>query len=296
MKRFFNHEVKIALTAIVAVCVLFYGIKFLKGLPLFDKTNSYYITFDNISGMSVSSPVFADGYKVGVVSAIDYDYQQTRDIVVKVDISKDLRIPFGTTASLSSDMLGSTKVNLLLANNPTRRHEEGDTLAGGIDGGALGQVAGMVPAIQDMLPKLDSILVSINMLLADPAMTSTLHNVEHLTASLDRSAGQLNTLMTGLNREVPGMLTKANGVLDNTNTLTSNLSQLDVAATMARVNETLDNVRKVTDKINRSEGSLGLLINDKSMYQNLNSTMSHADSLLIDLKANPKRYVRLSLF
>lgn len=296
MKRFFNHEVKIALTAIVAVCVLFYGIKFLKGLPLFDKTNSYYITFDNISGMSVSSPVFADGYKVGVVSAIDYDYQQTRDIVVRVDISKDLRIPFGTTASLSSDMLGNTKVNLLLANNPSRRCEEGDTLAGGIDGGALGQVAGMVPAIQDMLPKLDSILVSINMLLADPAMTSTLHNVEHLTASLDRSAGQLNTLMTGLNREVPGMLTKANGVLDNTNTLTSNLSQLDVAATMARVNETLDNVRKVTDKINRSEGSLGLLINDKSMYQNLNSTMSHADSLLIDLKANPKRYVRLSLF
>ncbi len=136
----------------------------------------------------------------------------------------------------------------------------------------------------------------MNALLADPALAASLHNVETITSNLTVSTRELNTLMAGLNKQVPGMMKKANGVLDNTNRLTSNLASLDVQGTLDRVNATLDGAQKFTEQLNSGKGSLGLLMNDTRLYENLNSTMSHADSLVIDLKAHPKRYVHFSIF
>lgn len=147
-----------------------------------------------------------------------------------------------------------------------------------------------------MLPKLDSILTSVNALLADPALAASLHNVETITSNLTVSTRELNTLMAGLNKQVPGMVRKANGVLDNTNRLTANLASLDVQGTLNKVNQTLESAHQFTEKLNSNQGSLGLLMNDTKLYDNLTSTMSHADSLVIDLKAHPKRYVHFSVF
>ena len=134
------------------------------------------------------------------------------------------------------------------------------------------------------------------MLLADPALANSLHNVETVTGNLTVTTTQLNTLLTNLNHDVPGMMKKAGNVLDNTTTLTANLSKVDVAGTMAKVDATLQNVEEFTAQLNDREGSLGLLMHDPALYNNMNSTLRSADSLLIDLKAHPKRYVHFSLF
>ena len=289
-------EIKIALVAIVGILIMYFGINFLKGMNLFSTNNAYYMTFDDIQGLGASTPIYADGYKVGIVDGLEYDYKENGPIKVKVDIIKDLRIPQGSKAEIVKDLMGNLQVNLLLANNPRERVEPGGIIPGAVNGGMMDKAANLVPVVEKMLPKLDSILTSGNALLADPALAASLHNVETITSNLTVSTRELNTLMAGLNKQVPGMIGKANGVLDNTNRLTANLASLDVQGTLNKVNQTLESAHQFTEKLNSNQGSLGLLMNDTKLYDNLTSTMSHADSLVIDLKAHPKRYVHFSVF
>ena len=294
--KVFTKEVKIALVAIAGVVILFFGMNFLKGLNIFSSTDDYYIEFKDISGLSSSSPIYADGFKVGTVKDVIYDYSGQHPTRVLVGLDKQMRIPAGSTAEIESDMMGNVKVNLLLANNPRERVMPGETIMGEVNGGALGKAAEMIPTIEKMLPKLDSILCSVNMLLADPALSQSLHNVRDITQNLTTSSAELNTLMKSLNRNVPVMMAKANGVLDNTDRLTGNLVGLDLASTKQQVDQTIANVQELTAKLNSNQGSLGLLMNDPGLYNNLNSTVRSADSLMTDLKQHPKRYVHFSLF
>lgn len=294
--KYFTKEVKIAIVAIVGIIVLFLGMNFLKGLDLFSSDTRYYISFKDISGLSSSCPIYADGYKVGVVRSIDYNYGEQKDIIVEADINKDMRIPKGSSAEIVSDLMGNVKVNLLLATNMRERVNPGETIVGGINDGAMGQVKDLIPVVQNMLPKLDSILTSVNTLLADPALKNSLHNVETITTNLTVSSRELNQMLGTLNQRVPGLLAKADGVMDNAQTLTHNLAGVDVEGTMSKVNATLSNVQAFTEQLNNNQGSLGLLMRDPNLYYNLNSTVKSADSLLIDLKAHPKRYVHFSLF
>ena len=289
-------EVKIALVAIVGVIIMFFGMNFLKGLNLFSSTNDYYIEFKDISGLSSSSPIYADGFQVGTVKDVVYDYSGDHPIRVLVGLDKNLRIPVGSTAEIESDLMGNIKVNLLLANNPRERVMPGGSISGEVNAGAFGKAAQMIPAIEKMLPKLDSILASVNMLLADPALAQSLHNVQTITDNLTTSSAELNTLMKQLNRGVPTMMAKANGVLDNTNKITGNLAQLDLQTTKQQVDQTIANVQELTSKLNSNNGTLGLLMTDPALYNNLNSTMRSADSLLINFRQHPKRYVHFSLF
>ena len=294
--KYFTKEVKIALVAIAGVVVLFFGMNFLKGLNIFSSEDNYYVQFSDITGLSSSSPVYADGFKVGVVKDIIYDYSHTEGSKVLIGVDKQLRIPQGSSAEIVSDMLGNVKVNLLLANNPREKVAPGGLIKGMINDGAMGKLQDMVPAVEKMLPKLDSIMTSLNAILADPAISQSLHNVQAITDNLTTSTAQLNTLMAGLNKNVPGMMAKANNVLDNTETLTANLAAVDVASTMRQVDQTIANVQQLTAKLNSKEGTLGLLMNDTQLYDNLNSTMRNADSLVIDLRQHPKRYVHFSVF
>lgn len=294
--KFFNKEVKIALVAICGLVILFFGMNFLKGLNLFSSSNIYFISFKDISGLAASSPIYADGYKVGVVKNIIYDYNNTGGTVVEADIDNRLRIPKGSSAEIVSDMLGNVKVNLLLATNPRERVNPGETIQGGINDGALGQMKNMLPTVMQILPKVDSIVTSVNMLLANPAIAQSLQNVEAVTGNLTVTTRRLNNLLATLEGSVPGMMTRTDSILHNANTLAKNLNQIDVAGTVARVDETLANVEKFTEQLNNNQGTLGLLMRDPALYNNLNSTMRSADSLLIDLKAHPKRYVHFSLF
>lgn len=294
--KYFTKEVQIALVAVAGIAVLFFGLQFLKGLSIFSSSNNYYVVFDDVSGLSSSSPVYANGYKVGVVTDVTYNYATNKGVVATVSLDKQLNLAKTSRAEISTDMMGNTKVNIILGDAALGMAAPGDTISGGAEQGALGMAADMVPDIQKMLPKLDSILARINILLADKSLDASLHNVEDITANLTVTTAQLNMLMASLNQRMPTMMDKADGVLYNADKLTEKLAAIDYAATLAKVDATLNNVEEMTAKLNSKEGTLGLLMRDPSLYNNLNSTMRSADSLLIDLKAHPKRYVHFSIF
>jgi len=294
--KFFTKEVKIAIAGIIGVVVLFYGLQFLKGLSIFSNNDAYYVTFSDVTGVSASTPVYANGYKVGVVEEVDYDYAPQSKIVAVVGLDKQMRLPRGSHAEISSDLLGNIKINLVLGDDPLNMIAVGDTIPGATELGMMGKLGAMMPTIEAIMPKLDSIMTSLNALLADPALRNTLHNVEGMTGNLNATSKELQTLSASLNRQMPAMMNKANGVLDNTQQLTGNLAAVDVAGMTASINQTLDNVQELTNKLNSNEGTLGLLMHDASLYRNLTNTMADADSLLIDLKSHPKRYVHFSVF
>ena len=295
MKKF-SKEIQIALVALVGIIVLYFGLQFLKGMTLFSNDNRYFVKFQDVSGLSVASPIFANGYRVGVVETIEFNYENTGEIVASIGVDKNMQVPKGSRAEIATDLMGNVKVQLVLGNVADGVVAPGDTITGGQQVGAMGKAADMIPTIQQMLPKLDSILASVNTLLADPAIASSLHNVDQITANLSRTSQDLSQLTAQLNRQMPQMLKNADGVLANTNQITKNLNELDIAATMTSVNTTLKNVEQMTATLNSKEGTLGLLMRDPGLYNNLNSTMMHADSLMMDLKQHPKRYVHFSVF
>lgn len=296
MNKIFTKEVKIALVAIVALVLLFFGMNFLKGLTLFSSSATYNMSFKDLKGLSKSTAIYADGYKVGTVTSIDYDYEKTGNIMVQCDIDPQLRIPKGSQAEIETDLMGNIKVNLLLANNPKERIEQGGVIMGIDQVGMMAQFQEVLPTVMAIVPKLDSIVTSVNAILANPSIVRILQNAEDMTANLKVTTSELNSLAMQLNRSVPGLMQHANATMQNTETLTGNLAKVDVDATMKKIDNTLDNLEQMSKALNNREGTLGLLMYDKGVYNNLNSTMKHADSLMIDLKAHPKRYVHFSVF
>ena len=294
--KFLTKEVQIALVAILGLVILFFGMKFLKGLSMFSEGNSYVVTFNDVTGLSASSPVYVNGVKVGTVENIDCDYSQPDRILAFLGLDEKLVLPKSTKAEIASDLLGNVRLELKLGDAAAGRLAVGDTISGQTASGLMTKAADMVPQIEKMLPKLDSILASVNTLMADPAIARSLHNVENITSGLTTTTQQLHQLTASLNRQLPGIMSKADGVMANADTLTHSLNSIDVAATMAKVDQTMRNVEQLTARLNSNEGSLGLLMRDPGLYNNLNATMMHADSLMIDLKSHPKRYVHFSIF
>lgn len=291
--KYITKEVKIGIAGIAALCILIYGINYLKGIHMFKPSSYFYVKFENINGLTKSSPVFADGYRVGIVRELYYDYEKPGNVIAEIDIDPELRLPKGSTAELTADMLGGIKMSLLLANNPRERHEVGDTIPGMLNNGIMGKAADMVPQVEKMLPKLDSILGSLNKLLADPALPATLNNVKDLTASMAVSSRELEKLMKN---DIPQLTGKLNTIGDNFAQISSNLKEVDYAAAMQKVDSTLANVKALTDRLGQKDNTIGLLLNDPTLYNNLSATSANAASLLEDLKSHPKRYVHFSLF
>ena len=295
-------EIKIALVAIAAVAILYFGMNFMKGMNFMAEKNVYHARFSDISGLAVSNPIFANGYQVGIVKDIVFDYTGQSDIIVTFSLNDKMKLPKGSTAEIESDFMGNVKMNLVLAKaqqgtaGPTGILAQGDTIEGAQSEGLMARAAQLIPTIEQMLPKVDSILASVNALMADPALKASIHNVNRITADLTTSTRQLNTLMAGINRQMPTLMTKVDGVLDNSQQLTQNLSAIDVEATMQKVDKAIANVEAVTSKLNSNEGSLGLLMNDNTFYNRVNGTLQSAENLLSDVKEHPKRYINISVF
>ena len=291
-------EIKIALVAIAGIVILFFGMNFLKGMSMFTEKNAYFATFNDISGLSASAPIFANGYQVGIVKDIQFDYTGEKGIVVLFSLNDKMRLPAGTTATIASDFMGNVKMNLVMnaTDAPKSFLNQGDTIRGAVSDGLMSRAAAIIPQVEQMLPKIDSILMNLNALSGDPALARSLHNVETITADLTTSTRQLNTLMNSLNQQVPAITAKADGVLDNAQQLTKNLAELDVNATMQRVDQTIANVQAITQQLHNPDGTVGLLMRDPTLYNRLNETMKSAEQLLNDIREHPKRYINVSVF
>lgn len=229
--KYITKEVKIGIAGIAALCILVYGINYLKGIHLFKPASYFYVKFQNVNGLTKSSPVYADGYKVGLVRELYYDYDAPGNVVAEIDVDPELRIPKGSSAELAAEMLGGVRMNLLLANNPRERYQIGDTIPGYLNNGMMEKVANMMPQIEQMMPKLDSILSSLNAVLANPAIPASLKNIEELTANMNATSKQLKVLMSN---DIPQLTGKLNTIGDNFIAMSDNLKQIDYAAAMQK--------------------------------------------------------------
>ena len=292
-----KNEVKIAITAIVCIALLIIGINFLKGINIFQSTNSYYVKLKDSKQLAVSNLVYANGYPVGTIRDIEYNYSDNSAVVVLIELDKNMRIPKGTTASLETPLMGGVIMHLVLGPNPTDLLEPQDTLFGANTQGAMEQLSQMMPAVEAMLPKLDSILTNLNRLTGDPALQQTLSNAAEITENLKHTSAELDKLMAN----------QVKNTLNNAEQLTGNLAKADVEGTMTNLNSTVADARllvgqlqatmaDVQRQLTGTDGTLGALMNDRALYDNLNHTLQSADSLVTDLKAHPKRYVHFSLF
>ena len=302
--KIFNREVKIALTAIVAIVLVYLLINFMKGINVFKSSNTYYVRFDNIAGLAVSNAVYANGYPVGIVRGIQYDYGNHERVVVAIELDKEMHMPRGTKAELVTSLMGGVTMSLMLGPNPTDNLAQGDTISGGLHEGAVEKVEALMPTIMDMMPKLDSIVTNVARLSADPALAQTLRNTAEITNNLRRTSAKLDAMV---GRDLPQMMQHLNNTSRNVERLSNNLAAINLQETMNEVNASLAEVRQfsaninvmtndLNSKLNSRDNTFGLLLNDRKLYDNLNRTVSSADSLLINVKAHPKRYVHFSIF
>lgn len=302
--KIFTREVKIALTAIVAIVLVYLLINFMKGINVFKSSNTYYVRFDNIAGLAVSNAVYANGYPVGIVRGIQYDYGNHERVVVAIELDKEMHMPRGTKAELVTSLMGGVTMSLILGPNPTDNLTQGDTISGGLHEGAVEKVEALMPTIMDVLPKLDSIVTNMARLLADPALAQTLRNTAEITNNLRRTSAKLDAMV---GRDLPQMMHNLNKTTHNVERLSNNLAAINLQETMNEVNASLAEVKRfsaninsltndLNSKLNSRDNTFGLLLNDRKLYDNLNHTVSSADSLLINVKAHPKRYVHFSIF
>lgn len=289
-------EIKIALTAIVAAICVFVGINFLKGINVFGSSRTYYVKFRDCAGLQVTNAVYANGFPVGIVRNINYNYSDNDGVVAEIELDSKMQLPAGTVAELEKGIMGGVTLNLMLGPNPCALLSLHDTIQGGPRQGALDLAGAMVPDIQRLLPKLDSILVNINALTANPALAASLANLQKISADLAQVTANL-----------PKTMAQVDGTVSNLNSMSGKFNEMDFQSTLNSVDSTLAATHAligrfdqlsadIDSKLNSRDGTLGLLLNDTQLHDNLNRTVQSADSLVTDLKAHPKRYVHFSIF
>ena len=292
-------EIKLAIIAILSVAIVYFGIIFLKGLKLFSTDNIYYVAMKDVGGLAKSAEVMSKGMKVGQVKDIQYD-AATQMLTVAVELENGLVLTQGSHANITKELLGAPKLNIVMGDDASDLLSRGDTIPGTAGSDLMSAAGDMIPQIQQLMPKLDSILTALNTIMNDPSIPASLQNLEYVSNNLKTTTDGINGLLA---RDVPRLMVKANGICDNPQTTTNQLGQVDIAgiadnanSAISTANQTMQELQLFTNKLNNPNSSLGRLMNDASIYNNLDSTTLNASRLLEDLRLNPKRYVHFSVF
>jgi phospholipid/cholesterol/gamma-HCH transport system substrate-binding protein len=301
-----SKEAKVALLAIVALVALFFGFRFLKGSNIFSSDRTYYATYDNVDGLNVSAPVMLNGVQIGLVKDLQLQPQQGNRIRIAIEVRPDVEIGDSTVASLSGSLLGSKNITLLQGRN-TKIYDGGQELRSY-------HAASITDAFQakalPVLGTVDSTLIKVNSFLSKEARVSlqqTLQNTQASTEAMknllvmnQRNINQITANMAKLTRSLNETERKFDQVANNLALITDTLKGAPIAGTVRRLNTTVGEAQVAMKQLNQSltstKGSLGKLMNDDSLYTNLNKTAASSNALLTDLKANPKRYVHFSVF
>lgn len=288
----------IGLCVLIALAILFFGIEFLKGVNVFKPANYYSASYTNVAGLQVSAPVSVNGFKVGQVSNISYEYDNPGHVLVEMSLDKALKVPQGSKAVIEADLLGTATVHLQLVANDSY-HNVGDRLVGITASGMMENVSqNLMPGVNRILPTVDTLLTNVNTLVADPALATSIARLDHITMTLastldrlDRSVSNLPAVMSN----VYGITCSLDTMSRNLNSLSSRLDNAGIDATLRNIQEISAQLKELSESLNSDDSSLGQLIHDPALYQNLNGAVSSLDSLLIDVKKNPKRYISIKL-
>ena len=295
-KKIFTKEVKIGITFLVAIFILYFGINFLKGINVFSPANNYVVVFNNVSGMLVSDPVTINGLKIGQVKGMNFDPTVPSKIFVQIQMEKDIKLKKGSKIEMDVSMMGGSTLILDASKSESSFLNTGDTIFGEKKSGMIDAVTGMVPHVETILPKLDSMLVNINNLLSNEDLMKTLESASILTAELSKSAYQMNRTMSTINATLPEMTSNLNKSIMNVEGITNQVNSMDLNATMSKLDATLGNMEMLSQKMNSKDNSMGLLFNDTQLYDSLNVVLGSAASLLNDIQASPSKYINIKVF
>ena len=291
-KMKFSRELIVGVLGLTALFVIYFLINFFKSIDIFDDTDNYRVEFTNIGELTNSAPVYINGCKVGNVSSIEHNFNESEIVTLTLSLNQGLRLPEGSYAQIHNKLMGGSTICIVMGKGEGTI-EPGMTLKGVLEAGAMDEVGNMMPQIEAMLPKVDSMLTSLNTIFATPAINNTLNNLETLTAQLNTTSAQLNKLVSN---DIPTALDKVIEIEDDLLKVSSQLSEVDYASMIATLDASLNNIQQITAALNEGNGTVGMLLNDTALYSKLNETCEAANALLEDLKKNPKRYVHFSVF
>lgn len=299
MKKIFSKELIIGSLVLLAILILVFGINYLKGVNMFKPSNYYYATYTDVAGLAKSAPVTVNGFKVGLVRDIQYEYDNPGHVKVEMSLDRHLKVPRGTKAELTTDMLGTSSIALIMAPG-NDFHDVGDQLTGVNAAGLMSNVTeNIMPSVTAILPKIDSILTQITILVSDPALLASVQRLDKIMANVETSSARLSTTM----KAMPAIANDASDLMGELKTISCNLNELSaklkdmpIDSTMQSVNRIASSLNASMEKLNSKDSSIGLLLNDPALYNNLNASAVSLDSLLQDVKKNPKRYISIKVF
>lgn len=306
MSKLFTKEVKIGFSVLVTIAILIFGINYLKGINIFKASNYYYATYQNVNGLTVSAPVMLNGFKVGQVREMDYDYDHPGNVVVEISVDKDLRIPEGSKALVETDILGTSSLVLELSTSanvlPIGSHLEGAVKPGMMD--AVSNQ--LMPSVSTIFPKIDTLLTSINTLVADPSLRASVQRLDAITADLQRTTqnlARMSAQLAPLTAKFSPILSDVKNITGNVDSISTDLGKLSgrlaemqVDSLVGNLQATVCNLQELTTQLNDPNSSVGKLMNSPEIYDNINSTITSLDSLFVDIKKNPKRYINVKVF
>lgn len=295
-----TREIKIGILAAVCIFLLFFGLNFLKGVNIFSPTNSYHGTFVNLHNLEEQAAVYIRGHKVGQVDKIHYDFTRDSAFTVDISINRDIVLPQGTQMALVSDgLLSGMAIELQLPEQSTITNDQLPIAKGSFIPtiyvpGLMESVQGeLIAHVDAAIQSVDSLVASLQLQVQGDHLKNTLSNVDRVTSDLTGVSADLKRVV---NTRVPTIVNNADKAFANLNEITSDLQKADLAATVARVDTAVDGINTFIADVRSQEGTLGQLIYNKSLYDHIDATVVSADSLLVDLKAHPKRYVQVSVF
>jgi len=313
----FAKEIKVGLLIIVASALLYLGMNYLKGNNPFKQEIFYFVKYKKIEGLELSSPVTINGVKVGKVKQINFLENDIRNIIVKISLSNNYQIPDSSTARIYSlDLMGSKGIQIVLSDNE-KFYNVGDTMLSSIEMNLSEQVSAQVAPLkkktEELMGGIDSILVKIEYIFNKTNRANidkSFEAIKRTFQNLERTSVTLDTLMTNEKHRLHNIFVniesitsnfkdnneKLSSIIQNFDNLSDSLSKAEIVSTINNANNALISVNTILQKIERGEGSMGMLINNDSLYNNLNNSAESLDKLLIDLRENPKRYLHYSVF
>ncbi len=299
MKKIFNKEFIIGICVIAAIVILIFGIDYLKGINLFSPANFYYASYDNVAGLEISSPVTVDGYKVGQVREIQFDYENPGKIKVLLALNKNLRIPVDSKATMGSTLMSGNFIAIKLGKSAEKIPVGGDIESYETSDLMSSLSEDLMPAVNKILPRVDSLLYNLNRLAGDPALLSSIRRLDGITGNVLNATDGLNSTV---NKDLPVVMRNVKSISHGFDTVTANLGILSAQLKSLPLNTTVDNVNALTDnltkfsnQLNDPNSTLGMLMNDPELYNKLNRVAADVDSLIVDIKKNPKRYISIKL-
>jgi len=310
MKRISN-ETKVGILAVITIAILIVGYNFLKGNDIFSSENEFYAKYEKIDGLAISKPVLVNGYQIGRVSELTL--LENGQILVQFKVNPKYQIPKNTVARLeSTDLLGSKAVIFDLGNSLNYAFD-GDTLNANVQANLMEQVEPVQKKAQAIVAKLDSVLSSVNLILnpdfqrninrSFTSIARTLETLESTSKTVDGAVGiqarRIDVILANaesISNNLKGNNEKINQMVNNFGSFSKQMSQTNIKETVENANKAVAELQAAVNKINNGTGSIALLLNDEKLYNNLTKSAENLDKLMVDVKANPKRYVSFSVF